>query len=58
VGKGAFVGLVKWAALAVGAVLAVVALTAPAVQAGALAGLACFLGIVARVVQAEEHRMD
>lgn len=49
-------GIPKWGALGVGCVLALVALGANAIQAAALSGLACFLGIAARIFQAEEHR--
>lgn len=51
-----FLGVAKWLLLGLGAVLAAVAFTQNAAQAAALSGLACFLGIAARVVQAEEHR--
>lgn len=49
-------GVVKWGCVGVGGILAVTALKVPAIHAGAVAGLACFLGIVARIAQAEEHR--
>ena len=50
-------GFAKWATLAVGLVFALVAVfKATIVEAAPLAGLACFLGIVARIFQAEEHR--
>lgn len=53
---GDALAVVKWLLLGLGGALAFAALTASAVQAGAIAGLACFLGIAARVVQAEQHR--
>jgi hypothetical protein len=46
----------KWGALGVGCVLALVALGQNAIQAAALSGLACFLGIASRIFQAEQHR--
>ena len=49
--------IVKWVLLAVGFLLAVVALfVGNAIQLAALAGLACFLGIASRIAQAEQHR--
>ena len=38
------------------AVLAVAALSVNAIQGSAVAGLACFLAITARLAQAEEHK--
>lgn len=45
------------AALVAGALCVMVAFNVPAVQAATWAGLACFAGIVARIVQAEEYRV-
>lgn len=53
---GDMYGVAKWLLLGLGATLACAALAVSAVQAGAIAGLACFLGIAARVAQAEQHR--
>ena len=53
---GDMFGVAKWLLLGLGATLACAALAVSAVQAGAIAGLACFLGIAARVMQAEQHR--
>jgi hypothetical protein len=53
---GVGLAVLKWGALAVGCLLAVVALEKNAVQAAALSGLACFLGIASRIFQAEQHR--
>jgi hypothetical protein len=52
----ALLGFAKCACLGFGVVLALFAVAANAIQAAALAGLACFLGITARIFQAEEHR--
>jgi hypothetical protein len=45
----------KWASLGLGGLLAFIALFVTSTQ-GALAGLGCFLGIVARILQVEEQR--
>ncbi|AMV28795.1 hypothetical protein VT84_30660 [Gemmata sp. SH-PL17] len=50
-----FFNLAKWFALGAAAMLAAVAITQGAVWASAFAGLACFVAIVARILQAEEH---
>lgn len=47
-------GLAKWGFVALGGLLAVVALNETAIKASALAGLACFLGVCSRLCQAEE----
>lgn len=46
----------KWGAIAIGGLLVCVAFSATAVQGAAIAGIACFFGILARIFQAEEHR--
>jgi hypothetical protein len=53
---GAYWGISKWVALGVGMVLALIAFGVSAIHAAVLSGLACFLGIAARIFQAEEHR--
>jgi hypothetical protein len=46
----------KWVALGIGGLLAFLAFFLSTVEAAAVAGLACFFGILARIFQAEEHR--
>lgn len=48
-------GVLKWVCVGAGAVLALVALKAPGTVAATLAGLACFAGVLGRVLQVEQH---
>lgn len=48
--------ILKYVAFGVGMLMAFQAAQAPAVQAGAWAGLACFCAVGARLAQAEQHR--
>src|ERR1700722_16926520 len=53
-----FLTVMKFIAAGVGFIFALIALNDnSAVRVGAYAGLACFCGIVARLIQAEEHRL-
>jgi hypothetical protein len=50
-----FCGLAKWLLLGAGTAIVAAALVQSAPWAAALAGVACFAGIAARIFQAEEH---
>ena len=54
VSPAATFGFLKWGSFALGCILVVAALNQAAPWAAALAGMACFCGIAARLAQAEE----
>tara|TARA_Y100000816_G_scaffold214329_1_gene159615 strand:+ start:2823 stop:3023 length:201 start_codon:yes stop_codon:yes gene_type:complete len=52
-------GNVKWACLGIGVLLFLVAFNAGGYpEQAATAGMACFMGIISRVFQAEQHNLS
>ena len=56
VSVGSGLGLLKWGLWCAGGFLACVSLVISAIPAAPVVGVACFLAISARLVQAEQHR--
>ena len=50
-----FFAVMKWLSLSIGCFFALLCLFVESIKAGPIIGIACFLGIFARICQAEEH---